>query len=367
MAKTFRYQHLRTNNPGSEPSTELIREGEIAVNLAKDNEKLFLKNTDDEIVKFIPESQIDAKIAAQTGSTEAEINELTNSVNAISGAVGALDTKVDGVSSTTSTALESKVDSSTYNSYTSATDSALSSKANSTDVYNKSETYTKAEVDTKVLNDINDFFDDVKYEESGTTHVISFYHGNTLKGVVDAAPFLVDGMVQDAEVKTIDGVTYLVISFNTDAGRQDISVPISSIFNPDNYFTKNEVEDLVEDEEIRAKSAESVLTTNLANEITARTKAVSDEEIRAKSVETTLNGNITSHVSDTNIHVTTSDKVVWNGKQDKLVSGINIKTIQGDSILGNGNIELGIGDLKTNGVADFTIDGGTVILEAGTY
>ena len=105
MAKTFRYQHLRTNNPGSEPSTELIREGEIAVNIAKDNEKLFLKNTDDEIVKFIPESQIDAKIAAQTGSTESEINELTNSVNAISGAVGALDTKVDGVSSTTSTAL----------------------------------------------------------------------------------------------------------------------------------------------------------------------------------------------------------------------------------------------------------------------
>ena len=367
MSTYFRYQHLRTNNPGSEPSSEIIREGEIAVNLAKDNEKIFLKNTDDEIVKFIPEEQIDAKISAQTGSTDTKINELTNSVNAISGAVGALDTKVDGVSSTTSTALESKVDSYTYNSYTSATDSALSSKANSADVYNKSETYTKAEVDTKVLNDINDFFDDVKYEESGTTHVISFYHGNTLKGVVDAAPFLVDGMVQDVEVKAIDGITYLVISFNTDAGKQDISVPISSIFNPDNYLTKDEVEDLIGDEKIRAEGAESVLTTNLANEITARTKAVSDEETRAKRAEEAISGNITSHVSDTDIHVTTSDKLVWNGKQDKLVSGINIKTIQGDSILGNGNIELGIGDLKTNGVADFTIDGGTVILEAGTY
>ena len=49
---------------------------------------------------------------------------------------------------------------------------------------------------------------------------------------------------------------------------------------------------------------------------------------------------LTAHTADTSIHVTTSDKLNWNGKQDVLVSGVNIKTINGNSVLGSGNIEI---------------------------
>lgn len=49
------------------------------------------------------------------------------------------------------------------------------------------------------------------------------------------------------------------------------------------------------------------------------------------------------HVADTNIHVTVSDKNTWSGKQDALVSGTNIKTINGNSILGSGDLTVGSG------------------------
>ena len=53
-----------------------------------------------------------------------------------------------------------------------------------------------------------------------------------------------------------------------------------------------------------------------------------------------LSGTVTAHTADTTIHVTSSDKTTWSGKQDALVSGTNIKTINNTSILGSGNIDV---------------------------
>ena len=50
---------------------------------------------------------------------------------------------------------------------------------------------------------------------------------------------------------------------------------------------------------------------------------------------------LTAHTGNSDIHVTTSDKTTWSGKQDALVSGTNIKTINNQSILGEGNISIG--------------------------
>lgn len=49
--------------------------------------------------------------------------------------------------------------------------------------------------------------------------------------------------------------------------------------------------------------------------------------------------NAASNGTDVSL-VTTGEKYTWNNKQDKLVSGTNIKTINGTSLLGNGNIEI---------------------------
>ena len=56
----------------------------------------------------------------------------------------------------------------------------------------------------------------------------------------------------------------------------------------------------------------------------------------------------TAHTADTVIHVTSAEKAAWNNKQDVLVSGTNIKTINGETLLGEGNIEIQGGGSSIN-------------------
>ena len=59
---------------------------------------------------------------------------------------------------------------------------------------------------------------------------------NTTLAEIDATAFIKDGMVSQVEVSNGN----LVITFNTDAGKNPISVPISDIFDANNYYTKTE-------------------------------------------------------------------------------------------------------------------------------
>ena len=62
--------------------------------------------------------------------------------------------------------------------------------------------------------------------------------------------------------------------------------------------------------------------------------------------------------------VSTAEKATWNGKQDALVSGTNIKTINGNSVLGSGDLVItGIGELsgKEFQMTMATASGGTNI------
>lgn len=53
-----------------------------------------------------------------------------------------------------------------------------------------------------------------------------------------------------------------------------------------------------------------------------------------------LSADYVDDTSTTNKFVTSSDKTTWNAKQDALVSGTNIKTINSGSLLGSGNLTL---------------------------
>lgn len=53
-----------------------------------------------------------------------------------------------------------------------------------------------------------------------------------------------------------------------------------------------------------------------------------------------LDADLVSDTNSTHKFVLASDKTTWNGKQDALVSGTNIKTINSTSILGSGNIDI---------------------------
>ena len=108
--------------------------------------------------------------------------------------------------------------------------------------------FTSGNTDVKLQDSIpsvDGYADSVKY--NSTTHYVEFYHGTTAGTKVfeyDASPFLIDGMVEDVEIEDVEisgeTVTCLVISFNTAAGKQDINIPLSDIFDPSNYYTKSE-------------------------------------------------------------------------------------------------------------------------------
>jgi hypothetical protein len=204
---------------------------------------------------------------------------------------------------------------------------------------------------------VSGYADSVKY--NSTSKEVEFYHGGTGGTKVfeyDASPFLIDGMVQNVEIKdvTISGesVTCLVISFNTAAGKQDINIPISEIFDASNYYTKAETDDEI-DAKIAAASGvttgqvQTMIDQSISGKadttaVTAAIDAATSGKADTTAV-TQVNNALTAHTSNADIHVTASDKTTWSGKQDALVSGTNIKTINGSSILGSGDMTVDTG------------------------
>jgi len=73
---------------------------------------------------------------------------------------------------------------------------------------------------------------------NATTKKIEFYNSSSTKlnTDIDASAFIKDGMIDTVEISN----DKLVISFNTDAGKEDIEIPISDIFDASNYYTKTE-------------------------------------------------------------------------------------------------------------------------------
>lgn len=80
-----------------------------------------------------------------------------------------------------------------------------------------------------------------------TAKKIYLKHDKSTVAEVDATAFIKDGMVSSVVVAIpSSGVnartTCLIISFNTDAGQEDIEIPISQIFNASNYYTKTQID-----------------------------------------------------------------------------------------------------------------------------
>ena len=86
-------------------------------------------------------------------------------------------------------------------------------------------------------SELSPYFDGAEYDKD--TREIKFYHNGQVKTQIDATPFIKDGMVNSVRFEN----GYLIINFNTDAGKKPIAIKIDSIFEPSNYYTKAEIGD----------------------------------------------------------------------------------------------------------------------------
>jgi hypothetical protein len=106
----------------------------------------------------------------------------------------------------------------------------------------------------------------VEYDSSGKT--IDFYNANNVKiDSIDATAFIKDGMIDSVRLETTGGTTYLVIVWNTDAGKETTRIDIGDIFEADNYYTKDETDAIVDDLE-----GEDIASGNIASDATVSIK-----------------------------------------------------------------------------------------------
>ena len=93
---------------------------------------------------------------------------------------------------------------------------------------------TEAEVNTKLENSGSSIDYDSKTKKIELRNV----NGVTISEI-DATAFVKDGMVNNVAIVG----DYLVITFNTDAGKEAINIPMSSFFDASAYYTKSEIND----------------------------------------------------------------------------------------------------------------------------
>ena len=273
--------------------------------------------------------------------------------------------------------------------------------------------------------DVSGLFANASYDSQ--TKRINFYdNGGNIVSFIDATGFIKDGMVSNVAISEGN----LVITFNTDAGQEPISIALTDIFNSENYYNKTEVdgklalkadksempdtsEFLTKDEynpkelatakaltqlnETKADKTElpDVSTFATKSEVDAvkayyidfavlSTQGITDADwdgivaainahrpiyaglgnryytaeclyqdgsniIRMTASDelnhffylfTKRGTNDYSFTYETRPYTTQAEKDAWSAKQDALVSGTNIKTINGESLLGEGNITI---------------------------
>ena len=196
-----------------------------------------------------------------------------------------------------------------------------------------------------------DKIDGATYDKDG--RVLKLYADGELKSTVDMSDLAKDGMLENVTLNTNNE---LVFSFNADAGKEDIKVALKGgDFNPDSYYTKTVIDTKLADKadktEIPTIPTKVSAFENDKGYLT-ETQVLSEYALKSElptkvSQLSNDKGYLTEH-QDISGKVNTSDFVTYKNevttklatKQDTLVSGTNVKTINNQSILGSGNITI---------------------------
>ena len=95
------------------------------------------------------------------------------------------------------------------------------------------ENFVTTEIGKLDIPSIEGLFNSVEYV-SAEKKIVFKDKTDAVVGSVDATDFVKDGMV---DTVTVDENNNLVITFNTDSGKESVSVSLGAIFDPNNYFT----------------------------------------------------------------------------------------------------------------------------------
>ena len=199
---------------------------------------IYTKDQVDQIISELPvtdtytKSEIDAKIEDVSNGIPTKTSELTNDSGF------STEQWIENKHYLVASDIAGKADAS--NVYTKAqVDTKLEGKANVGDIPTKTSDLTNDSgfIDTTALVTL---FDGAEYDSS--TKRINFKHGSNILAYIDATDFIKDGMVESVVIEN----GYVVITFNTDAGKEAIRIDITDIFDPANYYDKTAVDGLLE-------------------------------------------------------------------------------------------------------------------------
>ena len=174
--------------------------------------------------------------------------------------------------------------------------------------------------------DVSGLFANASYDSE--TKRINFYdNGGNIVSFIDATDFIKDGMVSNVAISEGN----IVITFNTDAGQEPISIALTDIINLENYYNKTEVDGKLA---LKADKSEIPDTSEFITKEEYNPKELATAKALTQLNETKADKTELPDVS------TFATKTELNAKQDTLVSGTNVKTINNESILGEGNITI---------------------------
>ena len=134
-----------------------------------------------------------------------------------------------------------------------------------------------------------------RIEWDSNAKTLKLYSGNHLLGSVDGTSWVKDGMVQSAAIVGNN----LEITFNTDAGKEKISVPLIDIFNPDNYYDKATIDSKFENVSISDEYITSIENVEGAGDSSVL-KVKTNKNTEGKNVELPYLGNKLYFNSETN-------------------------------------------------------------------
>ena len=143
-----------------------------------------------------------------------------------------------------------------------------------------------------------------KLEWDSNAKSLKLYSGNHLLGSVDGSTWVKDGMVESAAVVGNN----LEITFNTDSGKEKISVPLTDVFNPDNYYNKTEIDSKFENVSISDEyvtEISNVMSIGAISVLNVKTNKITE----GKYVDLPYVGNkLTFDSSTNNLHLKNGDK-----------------------------------------------------------